>query len=89
MFIRKVMRQVHLKSVVECTTIYHIAEHRAKRYERNNMYTNAKIEWHFSEQLRRAVMNRHKQVDLGHKNAIAYCKKRQIKIEMKLLSRKD
>jgi len=53
------------------------------------MYTNAKIEWHFSEQLRRAVMNRHKQVDLGHKNAIAYCKKRQIKIEMKLLSRKD
>ena len=72
-----------VKSVNECTALYHIAERRAKSYEKQFKYTDAKQEWWLSEQLRREVKSMIQNTDIGHMKAIEYCIKRQKEIEIK------
>jgi len=69
--------------VNECTALYHIAERRAKSYEKQFKYTDAKEEWWLSEQLRREVKSMIQNTDIGHMKAIEYCIKRQKEIEIK------
>ena len=71
-----------VKSVNECTALYHIAERRAKSYEKQFKYMDAKQEW-LSEQLRREVKSMIQNTDIGHMKAIEYCIKRQKEIEIK------
>lgn len=59
-----------VKSISECSAIYHIAERRAKRYEKELKYLEAKHEWFFSEKLRSILSVG----DKGYTKAIMYKK---------------
>ena len=74
-YIHRVLSSV--KSISECSALYHIAERRAKRYEKELKYLEAKHEWFFSEKLRKSILS---VGDKGHTKAIEYCIKKQKKL---------
>jgi len=80
-YIKRVLSTIHSFNVKECTSLYHIAEHRARRHERDLNYLHASLEWFFSGQLRYGVMMKLNNVESGHVKAIEYCINKQYKID--------
>ena len=75
--------QLILSRVKSVNVQHYIAERRAKSYEKQFKYTDAKQEWWLSEQLRHEVKSMVQNTDIGHMKAIEYCIKRQKEIEIK------
>lgn len=76
-YIKHILSTLHLRCIKDFTSIYHIAEYRAKYYEKQKKYNYAKIEWFFSEQLRKRVMLKLNHYDDMHMKAINYCRYKQ------------
>jgi hypothetical protein len=76
-YIKHILSSLHVRSIKECTSIYHIAENLAKKYDKQNKHVPAKIEWFFSEQLRRITMIKINNYDAAHMKAIQYCRYKQ------------